>query len=158
VQVLDLNADGYPELIVHNHLKDGVHVVPTYIYWNGAQGFHADRRTELPAAGPHFSQMAAVGGQFTRKFEEEYTSPPLELPAGARLADVSTRGEAPAGSRLTAEVRQAATREGLAAAPWRPASQPAPNAARWMQYRVLFHSNDAASWPKLYDVQISFSH
>lgn len=155
IQTLDLNRDGYPELIVHNHLKDGVHSIPSNIYWNGPHGFNPDRKTELPAFGPHFSQMAPVGNQMTRKLEEEYLSGPIEIPDKKRLAGLKWRADSPPGSQISFEIRQAATRESLQGAPWRSSQEPSGNPMRWMQYRVLFASTDASTWPKLYDVEIN---
>src|SRR5262249_30194697 len=69
VQTVDLNRDGYPEIIVHNHLKNGDHAISSYIYWNSPQGFDKNRRTDLPTFGPHMSQMTDPGNQYTRKLE-----------------------------------------------------------------------------------------
>ena len=41
--------------------KMGNHSINSYIYWNSPEGFDKDRRTELPAFGPHFSQMVDPG-------------------------------------------------------------------------------------------------
>src|SRR3990172_10887107 len=82
IQTLDLNRDGYPEIVVNNHLKDTDHAVDSYIYWNGPGGFQVGRRTGLPNFGPHFSQSADPGNLYTRKLEEEYVSEPIRLERG----------------------------------------------------------------------------
>jgi hypothetical protein len=155
IQTLDLNRDGYPELIVHNHLKNGIHSIPTNIYWNGPKSFHPDRKTELPAYGPHFSQMVPVGNQLTRKLEEEYTSAPIQIPANKRLAGLTWKADSPSGSRIAFEVRESDSRESLERAAWHSPEKSSGHPMRWMQYRVIFASTDASTWPKLYDVEIS---
>ena len=154
VQPLDLNKDGYPDLVVHNHLKDGVHTIPTYIYWNNAGRFEPERKTELPAYGPHFSQMAAVGSQLTRKLEEQFISAPLDVGV-VKAVNLSPKADTPPGSSISIEVRQAPTKDKIEHAAWHPAQTLETNPMRWIQYRVSFASTDAAAWPKLYDVQIT---
>jgi hypothetical protein len=166
VQTVDLNNDGYPEIIIHNHLKDGQHTINTWIYWNGPRGFDRSRRSELPTFGPHFSQMTDAGNLFTRKLEEEYLSPPIELPAGRRAARLSWASEEPPRTKLRFQLRGAATRDDLARAPWQGpsgenSSYDAPGAAvagagagRWVQYRALFTSVNGGEYPVLKSVEI----
>jgi hypothetical protein len=166
VQTLDLNGDGYPEIIIHNHLKDGHHVGSSYIYWNGPQGFDKDRRTDLPTFGPHFSQRVDPGDLYTRKLEEEYLSVPVEVPSGARAAVLAWKGEEPHGAKLKFQVRGASWKEGLAQAKWAgpngpdsfylqtgAALQGIRDGDRWIQYRAVFTSTDAAAWPVLTEVE-----
>ena len=169
VQTLDLNGDGYPEIIIHNHLKDGHHAGPSYIYWNGPKGFDRERRTELPTLGPHFSQRVDPGNLYTRKLEEEYVSAPLNFPSGNRPGSLAWKGEEPHGAKLKFQVRTAARREGLEREKWRGPDGPdsfyaqsgaaihgGGNEDQWIEYRAVFTSPDAGAWPVLTGVEIGF--
>ncbi|MFN7924807.1 MAG: VCBS repeat-containing protein [Bryobacteraceae bacterium] len=149
IQPLDLNDDGYPDLVVHNHLKDGDHSIRSYIYWNEKGAFDAKRREELPTFGPHFSQMTPVGGVMTRRLEEQFVSEAVEAGGAARL---SWKAQEPRGSKLMFETRSADTREALDRAPW---ASPLETKGRWLQYRARFTSSNAASWPVLEKVTIT---
>ncbi|HZT31179.1 MAG TPA: VCBS repeat-containing protein [Bryobacteraceae bacterium] len=164
IQTVDLNRDGYPEIIVHNHLRDGNHAIASYIYWNGPRGFDKTRRTEIPSFGPHFSQMTDPGNLYTRKLEEEYVSAALAIPAGKGAAVLRWKAAEPHGARLAFQVRAAGTREGLRAAAWEGPSGPgtayeASGAALrgfsgWLQYRAIFRSPDGGVWPALTEVEV----
>jgi len=162
LQTVDLNHDGYPELIVHNHVKDGEHAFRSYIYWNGPQGLDLHRRTELPTLGPHYSGMIDPGNLYTRKLEEEYVSAPITLPAAVSNLHLTWKADEPPGAKLRIQVRCAATKEDLPSAKWtgptgegtafeaQPASFKTPsNKPRYMQYRALFTSADGGEWPVL---------
>ncbi|PYV12943.1 MAG: hypothetical protein DMG07_15875, partial [Acidobacteria bacterium] len=170
IQVVDLNHDGYPDITVLNHLKDGEHTTNSYVYWNGPQGFDPKRRTELPSFGSHFSQMAEPGNLYTRKLEEEYISAPIHLPAGRQARSLKWKGQEPHRTKLKFQVRAAAVREALAKASWI-----GPNGEvsyyeesgaelrklhgpdRWIQYRVMFTSPDGGEWPVLTEVEVGLS-
>lgn len=159
IETLDLNRDGYPELIVHNHLKDGVHTLNSYIYWNGPSGFDKENRTELPNFGPHYTAMTDPGNLYTRKLEEYYVSSPLELPVGSRVAGATWKATEPHGAKLALQVRTAATAEELSTQGWQPVGNGTAEKVgraddRWIQYRAVFHSPDASSWPALSEVDI----
>jgi hypothetical protein len=171
VQTLDLNRDGYPEIIIHNHLKDGVHTINSYIYWNGPQGFDKRRRTELPNFGPHFSQRTDAGNLYTRRMEENYVSVPLEVPAARQAPPLflSWKGKEPHGSKLRFQVRSAVTRETLSHAKWlgsdgEDSFYDSPDTGlrgtqsgdRWLQYRAVFTSPDGGEWPTLTEVEFRY--
>ena len=168
VETVDLNGDGYPEIIVHNHVKDGRHTIPSYIYWNGPNGFDRDRRTELPGFGPHFTQQVNPGNLYTRKLEEEYISAPLGIPSAAHLNRLAWKGEELRGSKLKFQFRSAPDKQSLAQAKWTGSDGPGSfylqsgatlqgiaDRDRWIQYRVLFTSPDAAAWPTLTQVEFA---
>jgi len=166
VQLLDLNGDGYPEIIIHNHQKDAEHTGYSYIYWNGPHGFDRNRRTELPTFGPHYSQRVNPGNLYSRKLEEEYISAPLQIPASSHLSHLAWQGKEPNGSKLKFQVRSASDKEALQKAAWTgPDGQDSfymqsgtplhgiDSRDRWIQYRVIFASTDAAAWPVLTQVE-----
>jgi hypothetical protein len=168
VQTVDLNQDGYPDIVIHNHLKDGDHAINSYIYWNGPQGFDPARRTELPNFGPHASQMVDAGHLYTRRLEEQYESAPLEVPPGRRVGGLAWTGDLPRRTALKLQLRTAATRAGLSKATWTgaagkgsffdrptPQLQPFAGSPRWIQYRVTFTSSDGGDWPVLADVTLA---
>jgi hypothetical protein len=168
IQTVDLNSDGYPEIIVHNHLKDGDHCIDSYIYWNSPKGFDKNRRTSLPTFGPHFSQMTDPGNLYSRKLEEEYFSAPLAIPAGKKAHRLFWHGTEPHGAKLRFQVRSAATREGLTQAIWMgsqgersfydaPGSELKSASAGhvWLQYRAVFTSPDGGEWPTLSKVEMA---
>ena len=167
LQLIDLNADGYPDIVVHNHLNGTRHVDNSYIYWNSPKGFDLNRRTDLPNFGPHFSQMLDPGNLYTRKLEEEFVSAPIEIPPGKLPSQLQWKGEAQHGTTLKFQIRGAADREALAKAKWTGptggnsfyltsgADLKIPRRdGRWFQYRTLFGSPDGGDWPVLTEVEI----
>jgi len=168
VQTVDLNRDGYREIIIHNHLRDGNHSISSAIYWNGPDGFGREKRTMLPTFGPHFSQAVDVGNLYSRELEEEYVSSPIQIPAGKRPRDLRWRADEPHGSKLWFQVRLAGTQEALDDEAWSgPQGHrsyfdkfdevlPQEWAGRWLQYRAVFQSVDGGVWPILDEVTVVF--
>ena len=56
--VVDLDRDGYLDIIVANSMSAGSYKVPSYIYWGSAIGYSASKRLELPTVG---ARDVAVG-------------------------------------------------------------------------------------------------
>ena len=169
LQILDLNRNGYRDLVVHNHIRDGNHDIDSYIYWGGAEGLSVARRTHLPTFGPHHSQLTDPGNLYSREFEEEYLSPAIDLPAGRRFTRLSWKAEVPPGTSLLFQVRSSDSDEGLKSSPWQ-----GPNGSEsfytssmealkgiqegneWLQYRVLFRSQSGADYPVLTEVAVHY--
>jgi len=168
IQTVDLNRDGYPDIVIHNHLKDGDHSINSYIYWNSSEGFDKNRRTKLPTFGPHFSQGIDPGNLYTRKLEEEYVSAPIANSFWDRPHRLDWKGEEPHGAKLKFQVRNADTRDRLSHVRWHGPSGPdsyyeAPGSKltglnrqhRFLQYRAVFTSPDGGVWPILNQVAIT---
>jgi len=168
IQAVDLNQDGYPEIVVHNHVKGADHAIDSYIYWNGPQGFDAARRTELPNFGPHASQMVDPGNLYSRRLEEQYVSAPLDIPAERQVRGLEWHADTPHRTALKLQLRTAPTRSALSQAAWVGAAgegsfyeQPIADVLpfdvshRLVQYRVTFTSPDGGNWPVLTDVAIT---
>lgn len=161
-QVIDLNKDGYPEIVVNNHVSDdGWHSQASYIYWNSKGSFDKARKTELPSFGTHMTMEVDPGNLYTRACEEEYISAPIELPAGKTASTISWKGVEEHGNVLKFQVRSASTSEGLAQSAWtKPIEKSGSKLGRtdrWVQYRALFTSPDGGEYPILTDVEIGLS-
>ncbi|MCY4060384.1 MAG: FG-GAP-like repeat-containing protein, partial [Gammaproteobacteria bacterium] len=58
----DLNRDGFTDLVVVNGRNGIKSNLDSFIYWGGAQGFDAGRRTELPTLGGMAAAVADLDG------------------------------------------------------------------------------------------------
>lgn len=89
--VLDLNGDGYNDIVVFNHSESdqyagltpmgGIHGTGSFIYWGSEKGWHADRRDHIPTVGPHGRFVAEPGDILRRRHYEEYVSAPIKIKA-----------------------------------------------------------------------------
>ena len=164
---LDLDGNGYRDLIVICHRNDYGHQVDSLILWNGPQGLSLDRVTRLPGLGPHALTPHPPGNAFTREPMESYISPPKEL-NGRTPVRIVWDADVPAGTALKFQLRRAASRKGLAEAAWRGPGgsrtyyeqsgqiEGVDDAAQWLQYRAVFVSPNGALSPKLREVRIEF--
>jgi hypothetical protein len=112
------------------------------------------------------SQMTDAGNLMTRRLEEEYVSPAVEIPAGRSARRLRWVGEELGGSRLKFQVRAARSRAELDRLPWGGAEGPGSfytasdtelrdldKDARVVQYRALFTSPNGGEWPVLSAVE-----
>ncbi len=58
----DLNEDGWVDLLVNNFQEHYSYEVPSFIYWNGPDGFSMSRRTSLYEHGSHGNPTADLNG------------------------------------------------------------------------------------------------
>jgi hypothetical protein len=163
---VDLDRDGWIDIVLACHRNDIGHQVDSLIYWNHPQGFSTERVTRLPGLGPHGMVVRDRGNAYTRKPEESYISPPFaikELEAGR----LHWTAEVKAPSELKFQLRWAGEREALAEAGWMgptgegsyfeqsgqivhtPSSE-----VRWVQYRALFISPYGCRTPRLREVRL----
>ena len=49
--IVDLNGDGYLDIIFCNYYADGSYITTSYIYWGAEEGYSTENRTELPTMG-----------------------------------------------------------------------------------------------------------
>lgn len=158
IQALDLNGDLWPELIVHNHIKDGDHTFGAYVYWGGEEGFSVDHRTHLPTMGTHYSLGFSPGNIYDRTPDHHYLSPAIALDEAASHVTVSWNGETPRGTSLRLELRFADDITALNSADWIAAEPDVPlvisKTARQLQYRAVLSSPDGGSSPVLRQVTL----
>lgn len=167
VDALDLNRDGWPELIVTNHQRNFSHLSGSYLYWGGPEGYSPLRRTLVPSIGAHLDAMVDAGNIRSRSLEWDLVSVPVETPRGARFDRLRWSAALASGTGVKFQVRTAAAPAELARAAW---SGPegagsfytvsdqrlaglAPDHG-WLQYRAVLTSGDGANSALLREVEI----
>ena len=165
VDSLDLDRDGWVDLVVSNHQTFFDHAAGTNIFWGSEKGFAYSNRTHLPTIGVHLDAMVDAGNVYTREPRWDFISIPVEAPAGTRFKRLLWSGETPLGTGLEFQVRTAAEQDGLETASWRgpegsgsfystsghPLKQ-IPEDHSWLQYRVVLVSPDGGNSPILTEV------
>jgi hypothetical protein len=159
IQVLDLNGDQFPDIIVHNHIKDGDHGFGSYIYWGGANGYSIERRSLLPTVGTHYAQGISPGNIYDRSPGVEYISPPVAIEGSKTSGRLTCKGETPHATSIRFKVRAAADVARLSNSPWRPVipneTFPLAGDARFVQYIATLVSPDGGESPILREVVLS---
>ena len=156
VQILDLNGDEYPEIIVHNHIKDGDHSFGAYIYWGGPRGYSVDRRDHLPTMGTHYALGITPGNLYDRSPGHDYISPPVPVPPDAGQVTLDWTGQTPHNTAIRFEIRtggdeaQCAEVAWSAITPGKPLMLPSGHGV--LQYRAVLVSPDGGSSPLLREV------
>ena len=168
VDALDLNRDGWLELIISNHQENFDHgAAGTDILWGGPKGYSRSRRTNLPTVGVHLDAMVDAGNVYDRGYRWGYEFDPVEAPQDASFKQLHWTGKVNLGTRLEFQVRSAAKEESLREASWQGPSgsesffteSPAAlsglaNNHDWLQYRVYLTSADGGNTPYLEEVSV----
>ncbi|MEZ5275109.1 MAG: VCBS repeat-containing protein [Opitutaceae bacterium] len=174
--VSDFNSDGYQDIFFFCHRTDGDantpgqyadHQTDSRLYWGSAEGFSAGKYLRIPTVGVHYDMGMDIGRINDRRFQWEYTSSAYEA-GDAVWKRLLWEAETPGQTRIRFQVRSAPTAEALAAAEWRGpdgpdsfydrtgAELPAPDAGRWIQYRVILDTANGAASPVLTSVEVEF--
>jgi hypothetical protein len=164
----DFNGNGWIDLAVANHKVEGDHVGYSAVWWNGPQGFSAERVTRLPTSGPHGMTAVSPHGIAARGPEEYYLSAPCKLPDGARVTEIAWEAETPPRAWVKAQLRFAGTKEELEEAAWQgpdgestwferpqplgPLNQTGP----WAQYRLALGAQNACGTPRVTSVDVYY--
>ena len=163
--LLDINRNGWKDLILACHRDDVGHQVDSLIYWNGPDGLSPDRVTRLPGLGPHYLTTRDFGNAYTREPQESYISPPFEMQQQIPRR-IHWEAETPDTTELKFQLRWADSAEELERAVWHgpegpetyytTSGQELPGVppARWLQYRAVFVSLYGIRSARLREVRI----
>ncbi len=165
---IDLNRDGWIDIVWAAHRSDVGHQVDSYIYWNSPDGFFTTEPTGLPGLGPHGMYAYNHGNAFTRKPEENYFSPPYQL-GKSRARRIHWESKETDLLKIKFQLRGSETEEGLSDAVWiGPEGEKSyyeetgdpirglPKNTRWLQYKATLVSPYGCGSPKLEEVRIDF--
>lgn len=114
----DYNADGYPDLLISNHQRDGNHHTNSYLYWGSATGFSEKNRLELPTRGVHLQSVSDHGEVHNRSHDYHYVSAPRQFAAAKSLSAFNWTADLPERTSVRFQIRSASTKEGLEKAAW----------------------------------------
>lgn len=163
----DLDGNGWPDLVVANHKVWGDHAGYSEIWWNGPEGFKAERTTRLPTSGPHGISAVEPGNIADRGPEEIFVSAPEQRDQSTRIVGIRWEAVTPAQTYVRAQVRAAARREELDEMPWQGPGGPGtwfssdddmPSeriCGCWFQYRLALGAVNSCGTPRVTAVEIS---
>ena len=168
IDALDLNRDGWLELIVSNHQENFDHALAgTDIFWGGPEGFARSRRDILPTVGVHHDTMVDAGNIYDRSFNWEYEFDPVTAPRNASFSRLHWQADTRLGTTVRFHIRSARNEEELTNAEWRGPQGPdssytdsgvqlavVPADHRWLQYRAVFSSPDGGNTAYLEEVVV----
>ena len=164
----DFNGNGWVDLAIANHKVEGDHIGFSAVWWNGPEGFSAERVTRLPTSGPHGMTAVSPHSIHDRGAEEYYVSAPYKLPAGARVTEISWQAETPPRTWVKAQLRFGDTAAALEGAAWQgsgdgaewmegpQALQAAATAGQWVQYRLALGAWNACGTPRVTAVEVQY--
>jgi len=154
---VDLDHNGYPDLLVCCHRNDIGHTVQSLLFHNGPEGLDLEHPQKLWAYGPHDFTRNVPFNIMDRTESEYYESEVMEFTTAPEK--ISWEAECPGLTELRMRVRFAQTPEKLAETPW---SEPVgngstltvPEGAAYMQYQAEFYAPAACGSPRLSCVRI----
>lgn len=85
ILAVDLNRDGYQDLVWANHTIVGNHRSYVSVAYGSADGLGLNEALKLPAFGPHYFNFADIGNVFDRSARFDYVSPAFDAGPGVRF-------------------------------------------------------------------------
>jgi len=154
---VDLNRNGYPDLLVCCHRNDLGHTVQSMLFMNGPEGLDFEHPQKLWAYGPHDFTRNCIFNMVDRTETEWYTSAVLKL--SEQPESFHWTAECPSDTRLSFRIRSAETEEALEQAPWGETIEnggdpKVPAGHKFLQYRAGFFAPNAIGSPRLTRVEI----
>ncbi len=157
----DFNGDGYIDLAIASHKKEGHHVCDSFIYWGGPDGINDQRYTKLPTKGPHGMCSVDIGNIMDRGDSEYYYSEAYEIPKGSVPTKVSWTAENGPATKVTMQVRCAHSPEALENSPWQGNFESGDTLELlslhgYMQYRLALTAKCGCGTPRITEVTVDF--
>lgn len=160
----DFNMDGFPDLAIANHKEDGNHMCNSYVLWGGPDGIDENRKTELPAIGPHGMSTVDIGNIMDRSDNEYYYSEVYEIPKNANSAKVYWRGECGIRCSVVMDIKCANSEEEFDSKPWIGNLQNDDSIpqefynAKYIKYRLNLIAKSGCGTPRINEVCIEFEY
>lgn len=154
---VDLNRNGYPDLLICCHRNELGHTVDSLLYKNGPDGFDFENPQKLLGYGPHDFTRNIFYNSKDRSESEYYTSCVINLES--QNCALSWDAETPNQTALYMRVRFGEDEKSLKNAKWGDAIANGqkllvPNNAKVMQYQAELFAPNACGTPRLLRVEI----
>jgi hypothetical protein len=157
----DFDKDGRLDLAVSNHARDENHNTFSKIYYNDGNRFENPRIEKLPTFGAHWSLNEDMGHIYDRSWRQTYESSVFQWDKNRTQGKIDYLAEIPKGTQLLFEVRSFIRKTGLSDEKWMRVENSGQfevnTANRFLQYRVIFVSDNGDSFPVLDKVVIELS-
>ncbi len=156
----DFNGDGYIDLAVASHKKNGNHVCESFIYWGGEDGINENRRTPLLTRGPHGMSSVDIGNIMDRSDSEYYTSEAFDA-QGKKAVKVSWEATNGKQTWVKIKLRCAKTEAELENAAWSDSFENGSdistlNLTGFVQYQLELGARCGTGTPRVTEVTVDF--
>ncbi len=156
----DFNGDGYIDLAIASHKKEGNHVCESFIYWGGPDGIDERRRTALLTRGPHGMHSVDVGNIMDRSDSEYYTSEVFDT-KGEKAVKVSWEATNGKKTWVKIQLKCADSIEALENTEWSESFEngadiSALNLRGYIQYKLELGAYCGTGTPRVTEVTVDF--
>lgn len=158
----DFNHDGYVDLAVGSHKKEGNHVCDSFVYWGGPDGIKEDRKTTLPTVGVHGMSTVDIGNIMDRSGNEYYYSEIYEMPEEKDRVTVNWKATMGSRCNVWMQIRCSDTVDGIEKVSWSENignGETIPSSilvGKYMQYRLNLFAQSGCGTPRVSSVEIHF--
>jgi len=155
----DFNNDGYCDLAVASHKKEGNHVCDSFVYWGGPDGIKETRYTALPTRGCHGMTCIDMGNILDRSGNEYYYSEIYSAHDGKTLLKAEWEAELGKVCDVWIELRTAESESEIENAPWSNKFKNGENiniTGKYIQYRLTLYARNGCGTPRVSSVSLKF--
>lgn len=175
--VLDLNGDGYNDIVAFNHSKSdqyaglnpmgGIHSAGSFIYWGSEKGWNLKNRDMIPSIGPHNRLTAEPGDVMQRRPFEEYTSMPVNAGLVKGKYTIKVGSNHNFRQNITLFIKESGNQTGLEKKSWQeiPLTERSDDfflyegklkgSTTWFQYKLRLDTGGTGTGPVIESVEMS---
>lgn len=159
----DFNNNGYCDLAVASHKKEGNHVAESFVYWGGPDGIKETRRLSLPTRGCHGMTCVDIGNIMDRSCDEYYYSEIYSGHNSAKLIKAWWDASLGPVCDIWMQVRTSEEMEDIENAPWSKIIKSGANLeelnikGRYIQYRLNLYARNGCGTPRVNGIYLEFN-
>ncbi|MBQ4631411.1 MAG: VCBS repeat-containing protein [Clostridia bacterium] len=160
----DFNGDGYVDLAVGSHKKEGNHVCESFVYWGGPDGIDENRKTVLPTVGVHGMTTVDIGNIMDRSDDEYYYSEIFEIPDGRTAKKVFWEAENEISTSVHMQLRCSDIENEISHCQWSREYEcdefldKDKLCGKFIQYRLILRAKSGCGTPRVKSVSVEFDN
>lgn len=158
----DFNGDGYTDLAVASHKKEGNHECDSYVYWGGPDGIKETNRTALPTIGCHGMTTVDIGNVMDRSDGEFYYSETYETPEISKVLSASWSTTIPETCEVIMHIISADSPDDLVKKQWNCSVKNGEDISnkniqgKFFRYRLTLRAKNGCGTPRIDSVYVNF--